>query len=182
MNKDELKKLKRKLETKVYIENAYSGSEKITQYEIEQKIDTLGAVENIEKYYESIITYFSKNEVKYDEITLVPFFSLVIKERDLDSNTIIKSNAKPLPKLVTIRINGFYCIDGKEIFDADPDCIYDENFKEYVVVLDEFINLLEQKGYIYTGLKSVEEIKDKIISGQPSISNITLSFNKKLKK
>ena len=50
MTKDELIRLKKKMETKVYIEDAFSGSGAISLFEIEQKINTVGAVENIEKY------------------------------------------------------------------------------------------------------------------------------------
>ena len=83
MNKEYLIKMKRKLETKVSIENAYGGSGELSQYEIEQRIDTLGAVQNIEKYFESVITYFSSKGMKYDEITLKPLFSLIVKEKEL---------------------------------------------------------------------------------------------------
>ena len=69
----------------------------------------------------------------------------------------------------------------KKIVD-DPDVIYLDNSKEYIVNFDEFINLLEQKGFSYNGLTSIEEIHEYIISGCPTISDISLSFNKKLNK
>ena len=182
MTKDELKRMKRKLETKLYIEDAYSGQGPISQFEIEQRVDTLGAIENIEKYFENVITYFSLRGVKYDEITLKPFFSLVVKEKDLDENTIIKKDIKPIQIIVAVRINGFYCMNKEQKLVEDPDVIYLDNSREYIVNFDEFINLLEQKGFSYNGLTSIEEIQAHIISGHPTISDITLSFNKKLNK
>lgn len=180
MTKDELKTMKRKLETKVYIEDAYSGEGPISQLEIEQRVDTLKAIDNIEKYFASIITYFSLKGIKYDEITLKPFFSLIVKEKDLDKDTVIKKDAKPMSKFVVVKINGFYCLNKEQIIDEDPDVVYLDNFKEYIVNFDEFINLLGQKGFIYEGLTSIEEIHENIVLGNPTISNITLSFKRNL--
>lgn len=179
MTKDELIRLKKKMETKVYIEDAFSGSGAISLFEIEQKINTAGAVENIEKYFESVITYFSSKGIKYDEITLRPLFSVIVKEKDLDENTIIKSNSKPLPGTAVVRINGFYCTNGEQKFGDDPDAIYSENFNDYVVILDDFIRLLGEKGFDFTGVSTVEELRDKVVAGHPTFGDITLSFNKR---
>lgn len=179
MTKDELIRLKRKLKTKVYIEDAYSGSGEISLYEIEQKINTIGAVENIEKYFESVITYFSSKGIKYDEITLKPLFSVVVKEKDLYDNTIIKPNSKPLPGTVVVKVNGFYLMNGEHKFGEDPDTIYSDNFNEYVVLLDDFIRLLEEKGFSFSGITTVEELRDQIVAGKPTLGDITLSFNKR---
>lgn len=179
MKKNELLRLKRKIETKVYIEDAYSGSEAISLFEIEQKINTVGAVENIEKYFEKIITYFSTRGIKYDEITLRPFFSVIVKEKDLDDKTIIKTNSKPLPGTVVVRVNGFYCKNGEYIFGEDPDAIYSENFNNYVIILDDFIRLLGEKGFEFTGVSTVEELRNQVVAGVPTLGDITLSFNKR---
>ena len=173
MTKDELKTMKRKLETKVYIEDAYSGEGPISQLEIEKRVDTLKAIENIEKYFASVITYFSLKGIKYDEITLKPFFSLIVKEKDLDKDTVIKKDAKPMSKFV---------VNKEQIIDEDPDVVYLDNIKEYIVNFDEFINLLGQKGFIYEGLTSIEEIHENIVLGNPTISNITLNFKRNLTK
>lgn len=180
MNKEDLIKMKRKLETKVSIENAYGGSGELSQYEIEQRIDTLGAVQNIEKYFESVITYFSSKGMKYDEITLKPLFSLIVKEKDLDENTVIKQNAKPLPKIVAVVVNGFYCINGEQKFGDDPDVIFPDNFNEYIVVLDDFIALLTQRGFSFNGFTNIEELQNEIMAGHPTLSDITLTFRKKI--
>lgn len=182
MTKDELIRLKKKMETKVYIEDAYSGSGAISLFEIEQKINTVGAVENIEKYFESVITYFSTRGIKYDEITLRPLFSVIVKEKDLDERTIIKSNSKPLPGIAVVRVNGFYCMNGEQKFGEDPDVIYSENFNDYVVILDDFIRLLGEKGFDFTGVSTVEELRNQVVAGQPSFGDITLSFNKRRTK
>ena len=47
--------------------------------------------EGSEKYFESVITYFSSKGIKYDEITLRPLFSIIVKEKDLDENTILNN-------------------------------------------------------------------------------------------
>ena len=182
MKKVELIRMKRKLETKVFLQNAFGRSEAISQYEIEHRIDTLGAVSNIEKYFESVITYFSSKGVRYDEITLKALFSLIVKEKDLDDITIIKASAKPIPKLVAVVINGFYCMNNDQKFGDDPDLIYSHNFNEYIVVLDDFINALQQKGFDFVGFTSIEDIKKALIAGCPTLSDITLTFRKKLLK
>ena len=179
MTKDELIRLKRKMETKVYIEDAFSGSEAISLFEIEQKINTVVAIENIEKYFESIIAYYSSKGIKYDEITLRALFSIIVKEKDLDDKTIIKSNSKPLPGTAVVRINGFYCMNGEQKFGDDPDAIYSENFNDYVIILDDFIKLLKEKGFDFTGVSTVEELRDKVVVGAPSFGDITLRFNKR---
>lgn len=179
MTKDELIRLKKKMETKVYIGDAYSGSGAISLFEIEQKINTVGAVENIEKYFESVITYFSTRGIKYDEITLRPLFSVIVKEKDLDEKTIIKPNSKPLPGTAVVRINGFYCMNGEQKFGEDPDAIYSENFNDYVVILDDFIRLLGEKGFDFTGVSTVEELRNQVVAGEPSFGDITLSFYKR---
>ena len=48
MTKEDLKRLKRKLETKVVIEDAFGGSGVLSLYEVEQRINTVGAIQNIE--------------------------------------------------------------------------------------------------------------------------------------
>lgn len=178
MTKEELKKLKRKLETKVVIEDAFEGSGVLSLYEIEQRINTLGAIQNIENYFENVIKYFSSKGIKYDEIKLKPLFSLIIRENDVDEHTIIKPNANPIPKLVVVKINGFYCTFNDERFDDDPDIIYPANFDEYVVVFDDFIKLLADKGFAFDGSDNIEDIKQQIISGVPTLGDITLCFKK----
>ena len=179
MSKNELIRLKKKMETKMYIEDAYSGSGAISLFEIEQKINTAGAVENIEKYFESVITYFSSKGIKYDEITLRPLFSVIVKENDLDDKTIIKTNSKPLPGVVVVRVNGFYCMNGEQKFGDDPDAIYSENFNDYIVILDDFIRLLGEKGFDFTGVSTIENLKNQVVAGVPTFGDITLSFNKR---
>lgn len=178
MTKEELKRLKRKLETKVVIEDAFGGSGVLSLYEVEQRINTIGAIQNIENYFENVIKYFSSKGIKYDEIKLKPLFSLIIREKDVDEHTIIKSNANPIPKLVVVKINGFYCSLNDERFDDDPDIIYPANSDEYVVVFDDFIKLLSAKGFGYNGSDNMEDIKQQIISGAPTLGDITLSFKK----
>lgn len=182
MTKDELKRMKKKLETKVYIEDAYSGSKALSLFELEQRINTIAATENVKKYFESIIKYFSLKGVKYDEIVLKPFYSLIIKEKDLDDNTVIKENAKPLSKLVVVKINGFYCKNKENKIYDDPDIIFSDNYEEFVVILEDFIDLIEKNGFIYNGLKSIQEIQEEIIAGRPTVSDITLSLKKNLIK
>ena len=118
MPKDELIRLKKKLETKKYIEDAYDGSGAISLFEIEQRINAANVVEKIDKYFESIIRYFlryfSSKGIKYDEITLRPLFSIIVKEKNLDENTIIKPNSKPLSGTAVVRINGFYYMNGEQ--------------------------------------------------------------------
>lgn len=177
--KEELKRLKRKIETKVYIEDAYSGSEGISFYEIEQKIDTMGAIKNISKYFESIIMYFSTRGIKYEEITLRGLFSVIVKEKDLSDKTIIKVNSKPLPGIAVVRINGFYCVDGCEKIQENPDVVYDENYKEYVISLEEFIKALDSLGFNYNGVRTTDELKELIVKGIPTFGDITLTFSKK---
>lgn len=178
MTKEELKRLKRKLETKVVIEDAFGGSGVLSLYEVEQRINTIGAIQNIESYFENVIKYFSSKGIKYDEIKLKPLFSLIIREKDVDEHTIIKPNANPIPKLVVVKINGFYCSLNDKSFGDDPDIIYPANFDEYVVVFDDFIKLLVDKGFGYNGSDNMEDIKQQIISGAPTLGDITLSFKK----
>ena len=179
MTKDELIRLKKKMETNVYIVDAYSGSGPISLFEIEQRINTVGAVENIEKYFESIIMYFSSKGIKYDKISIGILFSIIVKEKDLDKQTIIKPNSKPLPGTTEIFINGFHCTNGKEVFGENPETLYSGCFKDYVVILDDFIKLLGEKGFDFTGASTVEELRNKIVAGHPTFGEITLNFNKK---
>lgn len=179
MAKEELIRLKRKMETKVYIEDSFSGRGPISLFEIEQRINTKGAVENIEKYFESVIIYFSSKGIEYDEITLRPLFSVIVKEKDLDDKTIISPKSKPLSGVVVVRINGFYCMNGEQKIIEDPDTIYSENFNEYVVLLDDFIKLLTESGFDFEGASTIQELKEQIVSGNPTFGDITLGVTKK---
>lgn len=179
MTKNELIRLKKKIETKVHIVDAYSGSGPISLLEIEKQINTVGAVENIEKYFENIIMYFSSKGVKYDKISIGILFSIIVKEKDLDEKTVIKTNSKPLPSTVDIFINGFRCMDGKEIFGENPEAFYSNCFNNYIVIFDDFIKLLEEKGFEFKGASTTEELKEKIIAGKPTFGEVTLNFDKR---
>lgn len=182
MKKEKLKRLKKELETKVYIEDAFSATGPITLYEINKKIDTTGAVENIENYFKKIITYFSIKNIKYDEITLRCLFSIIVKEEDLDQKTIIKTNSNPLKDLVVLKVNGFYCKNKEQTILEDPDIIYENNFNEYIISLDDFIKIIIKSGLDFNGFNTIEEIKQQILRGQPTFGNITLKFSKKKTK
>ena len=70
-------------------------------------------------------------------------------------------------------------MNGEQKFGDDPDAIYSENFNDYVVILDDFIRLLGEKGFNFTGVSTVEELRDKVVAGHPTFGDITLSFNKR---
>lgn len=178
MSKEELIRMKRKLETKVSIENAYSGSGPISLYELEQKVDTEAAIHDIDEYFKQVITYFSSRGMKYDEITLRPLFSLIVKEKDLDRQEVLKPNAKPIPRYVAVTINGFYCMNGDQKFDEDPDTVYPDNYNERIVVFEDFLAMLTERGFSFDGPTSIEDIQKDIMSKKLTLSNITLKFKK----
>ena len=181
MTKDELIEMKKKLETKVRIVDDSSFSGILTQYEVEQGVDTKGAVDNVEKYFESVLKYYTEKGMAYDEIYLVPGYSLIVKEEEFEDHTI-KKGAKALPHLAAVRINMFHCMDGNRDMCEDPDNIYDNNFEQYIVVLEDFINLIKQRGFEYSGISTIEEIQDVITSANCPIAKISLCFDKKLGK
>ena len=182
MSKEELIRMKRKLETKVSIENAYSGSGPISIYELEQKVDTVGAINDIDEYFKQVITYFSSRGMKYDEITLRPLFSLIVKEKDLDRENILKPNTKPIPRYVSVAINGFYCMNGDQKITEDPDTVYLDNYNERIIVLEDFLVMLNERGFGFNGPTSVEDIQKDIMAGKLTLANITLKFKKNKEK
>lgn len=182
MTKKELINLKKKMARKYYIVSTYETNGPISEYEIEQKENSSLAVAYIEKYLESLINYFSIKNQKYDEMTLALLFGVYVPEKKLDKNYEIKKDTKPLKDYVTVRVNGFYGMNRENKFEEDPDLIFDDNFREFTISFNKFKEILSSKGFDLEGIKTFDDLTNKIVNGNLSMSYIKVNFNNQKKK
>ena len=161
MNKERLIELRNKLERK-YI--SYDGSDtlyEITQYELEQRKNEDGAVSNLEKYYERLITKLELNGKMFDELMISAVYKLFYKKEDIDSEMGIPyMGAKPLKDYIIISFGCYKAINGDEQYHSDPEDIYSECYDEFIVSFDEFKTALEKRGYDIGTITSFDEIEE----------------------
>jgi len=183
MEKQKLLNLKKKIEEKFYIYDAFSSEGPISMFEIEQRTNTQGAVKHVGKYFESLIQYLSNKEIKYDEITLYLQFSIFISEKYVDKHFYRKDNAKAMNDYVVVRISGFDCKKNNQIHHEDPELIIENDTESFIISFNQFITLLSLNGFELEGINSFEEISQRISSDKLASAKITINFtDKKVKK
>ena len=180
MTKEELMILKRKLESKYYEYDYASTNGLMSEFEITEKIDNEGAVQNIENYFEAVMKYYSANNVPYTEIILYLHSYIYISEKSFDENNDLKKRVKILPDVAMIEAT-FMCKNNEEIFGQDPSEIYPDD-KEFVVQMSKFKELLKDRGYELENVTSAEGIKEFVLADKPAIARISLRFKKENKK
>lgn len=183
MKKQELINLKKKLEQKVLIFDTWGNEGPYSMYEIEQRINTEGAVRQIENYFENLIDYFSNKKVKYEEMTIYLQFGMFVAEKYVDKKFYIKESAKPVDDLLLVSISGFNYAMEEQIYHEDPESIMKEAYVPFVILFDKFTKLLEEKGFELEGINTFDTITEKIKSNELVKTSITIKFkNKKTKK
>ena len=182
---NDLIKLKKEifeLNKKYYIYNAIETGDSITSYEIESSVNSYETVEYIGAYFKKLIEYYSINNIKYDELVLLPTISIFVKEEDLDENLCLKDNAGVLDEYVLIFIPDFKVINDEESVYTDPNDVFSGDLKEYIVPFKDLIRTLRFSGYEYNGVEDFNILKNKVLSGEQPVIKISVSFEKKKNK
>lgn len=178
---NDLIKLKKEiveLNKKYYIYNAIKTGNSITSYGIESSANSYEIVEYIGAYFKKLIEYYSINNIKYDELVLLPIISIFVKEEDLDENLCLKDNAGVLDEYVSIFIPDFKVINDEESVYTDPHDVFSGDLKEYIVPFEDFIGMLRFSGYEYNGVEDFNTLKREILSDNQPVIEIIISFNK----
>ena len=167
MNKEKLIELKKKLESKYISSNGEDTFDEITQFEIEQKKNEQGAVNNLENYFEQLITKLELDGKNFDELMISAVYKLFYKKEDIDDNMNIPIlDAKPLKDFVIVSFGCYEGVNGDEVFHSDPEEIYKGCYDEFIVSFDEFKTVLEQKGFDVGTIKSFDEIESIVNKGK----------------
>ena len=103
MNKEQLIKLKKILEqgkqkySVIYMKNREIINEDeilLELNELEEKPKTQEAIQAITNEFEKIMRFLAANDQEFNEISIIPNFGILVKEKDLDfEKGIIKENA-----------------------------------------------------------------------------------------
>ena len=166
------------LTKKYYKYNAIETGDSITSYEIESSANSYETVEYIGAYFKKLIEYYSINNIKYDELVLLPIISIFVKEEDLDENLCLKDNAGVLDEYVSIFIPDFKVINDEESVYTDPHDVFSGDLKEYIVQFKDLIRELRFRGYEYNGVEDFNTLKREILSDNQPVIEIIISFNK----
>ncbi len=179
MSKERLIELKKKLETKYISSNGDDTFDEITQFAIEQRKNEQGAANNLENYFEQLITKLELDGKKFDELMISAVYKLFYKKEDIDDNRNIHVlNAVPLREFVIVSFGCYEGVDGDKIFHSDPEDIYKGCYDEYIVSFDEFKTVLEQNGFDIGTIKSFDEIESIINKGKIPVTFFKVKFNK----
>lgn len=185
MSKERLIELKKKLESKYVSYDGSDTSDVITQYELEQKQNAQGAVNNLENYFEKLITKLELDGKKFDELMVSAVYKLFYKKEDIDDDMNIPVlSAKPLKDFIIVSFGCYRGVDGSETYHSDPEEIYKGCYDEFIVSFDEFKIALEQNGFDVGTIKSFDEIERIINKGKIPVTFFSIKFteSKKLVK
>lgn len=189
MTKEELKKYNEILDTMSYIDNGQDFRYPLFSCDLDNiiiNLKTKDTAENIELLFEDILEYYSKHNITIDKISITPIFGIILKEDDIDKNKIIKPNAIP-SNIVQVKINHFSCLSGEEEITMNPyerDTYFERALttKKDYVDFNDFLIELQSRGLKLDGITSIEDIKNKIINGEPAYGEITKTLNKTKEK
>ena len=189
MTKEELKEYNRILDTMLYIDNGQDFRYPLFPCDLDNiiiNLKTKDTAENIELLFEDILEYYSKHNITIDKISITPIFGIILKEDDIDKNKKIKPNAIP-SNIVQVKINNFSCISGEEEITMNPyerDTYFERALttKKDYVDFNDFLIELQSRGLKLDGITSIEDIKNKIINGEPAYGEITKTLNKTKEK
>lgn len=187
MNKEMLIELKKNIENKYMVFDGIDDGKVISLYEIKTYEDTEGFVENLENYFEALIKYLSVSNIDYDELNIPLYFNLFYKENEYEElnnkGYIPQKNAQPLKDYMIISTGVFLAKNGITDFDDDPECIYKDCYKSYIVSFEKVKEILETRGFELKNIKTLEEIQQKFNNRNYAIANISIKFNRpKIKK
>lgn len=169
------------LNKKYYKYNAILTGDSITSYEIESSANSYETVEYIGAYFKKLIEYYSINNIKYDELVLLPIISIFVKEEDLDENLCLKDNAGVLDEYVSIFIPDFKVINDEESVYTDPHDVFSGDLKELIVPFKDLLGVLKFMGYEYNGVEDFDTLKREILSDNQPVIEIKIRFNKNKK-
>jgi len=147
MKKQELINLKKKLEQKVLIFDTWGNEGPYSMYEIEQRLNTEGAVHYIENYFGNLIEYFSNKKIKYDEMTIYLQFGMFVSEKYVDKKFYLKENAKPVNDLLIVSISGFNYAREEQVYSEDPEKVMESPYIPFVISFEKHYELLRTKGF-----------------------------------
>ena len=187
--KEELKEYNRILDTMLYIDNGQDFRYPLFPCDLDNiriNLKTKDTSENIELLFEDILEYYSKHNITIDKISITPIFGIILKADDIDKNKKIKPNAIP-SNIVQVKINHFSCISGEEEITMNPyerDTYFERALttKKDYVDFNNFLVELQSRGLKLDGITSIEDIKNKIINGEPAYGEITKTLNKTKEK
>lgn len=200
MNKEELIKLKQELEKKrkEIKERTYQKRYLVwntivscgyTLEQIEKMTNLEKAIELIERYYEEVIKQHIEKDCDFDSIELELSFSNITQYYLEEENKVYedRENRKCLPNLIAVQIPGYKCKkNGVSLAEEDmilPDELFEENYDEYIVPYNEFISALQERGFEFDEILSVEDIKESnILGGSLTISKLILDLTKNKQK
>ena len=189
MTKEELKEYNRILDTMLYIDNGQDFRYPLFPCDLDNiiiNLKTKDTAENIELLFEDILEYYSNHNITIDKISITPIFGIILKADDIDKNKKIKTNAIP-SNIVQVKINHFSCLSGEEEITMNPyerDTYFERALttKKDYVDFNDFLIELQSRGLKIDGITSIEDIKNKIINGEPAYGEITKTLNKTKEK
>lgn len=180
MTKEELIKLKKKLDNKFYEYNESLTNGPMSEFEILESIDNEGAIQNLEDYFESVIKYYSKKESDFNEIIIYLKSSIFVSKDSFNDEYELKEKVHILDDIALIDAT-FMCKNDTEFFGEDPTIVYPEEKGEFIIQISKFKELLKERGYELEIITSTEDIKQLVLSGKPAVAQISLSFVNKNK-
>ena len=180
MNKEMLINLKEKLERKYIAIDNRGISNAITEYEIGQKENEKEALDNLENYFEALITKLSMEGKCFDKLEISAVYEVFYKENEIDEENydLPFENARPLKDYVIISFGCYRATDGVRKYHSDPEDIYDGCYKECVVSFSKFKKLLEERGFNIGIIDSFDEIVSKVKHGDIPITFYEIQFTK----
>ena len=179
MSIEKLIELKNKIESKYVSYDVNDTGDIISLFEIEQRKDERGAINNLENYLESLIIKLGIDGKKYDELSISAICKLFYRAEDIDKeDNVPLVSAKPLSDFVVISFGCYKAIYGDSVFDSDPEEIYSGCYNEFIVSFGEFKSILVDNGFGIDSIKSFADIENSINNDRVPVAFFTRKFSK----
>lgn len=179
MSIEKLIELKNKIESKYVSYDVNDTGDIISLFEIEQRKDERGAINNLENYLENLIIKLGIDGKKYDELSISAICKLFYRAEDIDKeDNVPLLGAKPLTDFVVISFGCYKAVDGDSVFDSDPEGIYSGCYNEFIVSFGEFKSILVDNGFDMNSIKSFADVERFINNGRVPVAFFTMKFSK----
>ena len=121
---------------------------------------------------------FYANKCEFDTFKMSLRLGLILNPEDVNEDTSIKEDAKPVNNYVRFYTGEQYCYLNGELTNEPGKSLYEPSRQGYVSY-NKLMRLLDKSGVTFNGPKSYESFKNAILEGKKFDLSITADLTKK---
>ena len=121
---------------------------------------------------------FYANRCEFDSFKMTLKLGLIFDPKDVNDDTSIKEDAKPVNNFVRFFTGDLYCYQNGELTNEPGKSLYEPSRQGYVNY-NKLVSMFDRSGVTYNGPKSFDSFKDAILKGEKFEISVSADLTKK---